>query len=408
MSEFGHRARALFDRVFPERQIYHRSGGTVRYISLSPQKQAMMALGAVGVAGWCAYATVNIMLQAPGPGGESPETQRQIASYERMLTEAHAQTSAMQAQLDERTRSYEVITREYEQRHAVLASLVELARGSTLSLARAPLDADGARMINQASIDEADPRQSRALAEPEARVRAIGFRAEADELRSSQELTLAHLENVMVEESEEIRGVLRLTGVSVSRLTEEGDGTGGPLVSQDLVDYLRQGNVDSDFSRRVEQVAARVSEARGLRAVMRSAPLGPAVGVEHRETSGYGPRVDPFTGRAAFHGGLDFAAFDRAPVVATAAGRVSFVGWMGGYGNAVEVDHGNNFRTRYAHLAGFDVRVGDAVEQGTRVGSMGSTGRSTGTHLHYEVWYRGRSVDPVNFIRAGRHVHEQG
>jgi murein DD-endopeptidase MepM/ murein hydrolase activator NlpD len=141
---------------------------------------------------------------------------------------------------------------------------------------------------------------------------------------------------------------------------------------------------------------------------MRSAPLGPAVGVDHRETSGFGPRIDPFTGRTAYHNGLDFAAFDRAPVVATAAGRVAFVGWMGGYGNVVEVDHGNNFRTRYAHLAGFDVRVGDAVEQGTRVGSMGSTGRSTGTHLHYEVWYRGRTVDPVNFIRAGRHVHEQG
>ncbi len=407
MSEIGHRARALFDRVFPERQIYHRSGGTVRYISLSPQKQAILALGAVGVAGWCAYATANIMLQGPVTGGSNPETQRQIASYERMLTEAHAQTSAMQAQLDERTRAYEDLTREYEQRHNVLSSLVELARGSTLSMARAPLDADGARIVNQASIDEADPRESRALAEPGARVRAIGFRAEADDLRSQQELTLAELENVMVEEAEEIRGVLRMTGISVTRLTDD-EGTGGPLVSQDLVDYLREGNVDTAFAARVEQVAARVAEARGLRSVMRSAPLGPAVGVDHRETSGFGPRIDPFTGRTAYHNGLDFAAFDRAPVVATAAGRVAYVGWMGGYGNVVEVDHGNNFRTRYAHLAGFDVRVGDAVEQGTRVGSMGSTGRSTGTHLHYEVWYRGRTVDPVNFIRAGRHVHEQG
>jgi len=407
MSEIGHRARALFDRVFPERQIYHRSGGTVRYISLSPQKQALLALGAVGVAGWCVYATANIVLQGPVTGATNPETQRQIASYERMLTEAQAQTSAMQAQLNERTRDYENLTREYEQRHNVLSSLVELARGSTLSMARAPLDSDGARIVNEASIDEADPRESRALAEPGARVRAIGFRAEANDLRSQQELTLAELENVMVEEAEEIRGVLRMTGISVTRLTDD-EGMGGPLVSQDLVDYLREGGVDTAFAQRVEQVAARVAEARGLRSVMRSAPLGPAVGVDHRETSGFGPRIDPFTGRSAYHNGLDFAAFDRAPVVAAAAGRVTFVGWMGGYGNVVEVDHGNNFRTRYAHLAGFDVRVGDAVEQGTRVGSMGSTGRSTGTHLHYEVWYRGRTVDPVNFIRAGRHVHEQG
>ncbi len=406
MSEFGHRARALFDRVFPERQIYHRSGGTVRYISLSPHKQAAMAIGAVGVSAWCVYATASMMLQGPVTAGGNPETQRQIASYERMLTEAQAQNSAMQAQLDERTRNYEENMREYEQRHNVLSHLVELARGSSVTLARAPLDADGARMVNQASIDEADPRQSRALAEPGARVRAIGFRAEADQLQSQQELTLAHLENVMVEESEEVRGVLRLTGVSVSRLTEEGEGN--PAVNQDLVDYLRQGNVDTAFARRVEQVAARVAEARGLRGVIRSAPLGPPVGVDHRETSGFGPRIDPFTGRTAYHNGLDFAAFDRAPVIASATGRVSYVGWMGGYGNVVEIDHGNQFRTRYAHLAGFDVRVGDQVEQGTRVGSMGSTGRSTGTHLHYEVFYRGRTVDPVNFIRAGRHVHEQG
>jgi murein DD-endopeptidase MepM/ murein hydrolase activator NlpD len=405
MSEFGHRARALFDRVFPERQIYHRSGGTVRYISLSPQKQAAMALGAAGVAGWCVYATASMMLQGPVTAGNSPETQRQIASYERMLTEAQAQNSAMQAQLDETTREYQQNMREYERRHDALAYLVEFASGSATPLARAALDADGARMVNQASIDEADPRQSRALVEPGARVRAIGFRAETDGLQSQQELTLAQIENALVEESEEIRGVLRLTGVNVTRLTEEG---GEPAVDQDLVDYLRQGSVDTAFARRVEQVAARVAEARGLRSVVRSAPLGPPVGVDYRETSGYGPRIDPFTGRTAFHNGLDFAAFDRAPVIASASGRVSYVGWMGGYGNVVEVDHGNQFRTRYAHLAGFDVRVGDQVEQGTRVGSMGSTGRSTGTHLHYEVFHRGRTVDPVNFIRAGRHVHEQG
>jgi murein DD-endopeptidase MepM/ murein hydrolase activator NlpD len=406
MSEIGHRARALFDRVFPERQIYHRSGGTVRYISLSPHKQAAMALGAAGVAGWCIYATANMMLQGPVTAGNSPETQRQIASYERMLTEAQAQNSAMQAQMDERTREYEQNMREFERRHDALAYLVEFASGSSVALAREALDSDGARMINQASIDEADPRQSRALVEPGARVQAIGFRAETDGLQSQQELALASLENALVEEADEIRGVLRLTGVSVSRLTEEGSAEAA--VDQDLVDYLRQGSVDTAFARRVEQVAARVAEARGLRSVIRSAPLGPPVGVDHRETSGYGPRIDPFTGRTAFHNGLDFAAFDRAPVTASASGRVSYVGWMGGYGNVVEIDHGNQFRTRYAHLAGFDVRVGDQVEQGTRVGSMGSTGRSTGTHLHYEVFHRGRTVDPVNFIRAGRYVHEQG
>ena len=73
-----------------------------------------------------------------------------------------------------------------------------------------------------------------------------------------------------------------------------------------------------------------------------------------------------------------------------------------------EIDHGHGFKTRYAHLRDIQVQPGEHVAIGQRIGSMGSTGRSTATHLHYEVWFRGRAVDPVNFLRAGRHVHEQG
>jgi murein DD-endopeptidase MepM/ murein hydrolase activator NlpD len=102
------------------------------------------------------------------------------------------------------------------------------------------------------------------------------------------------------------------------------------------------------------------------------------------------------------------AAFERAPVVATSPGTVVFAGTRNGYGFCVEIDHGHGFKTRYAHLRDIQVQPGERVAIGQRIGSMGSTGRSTATHLHYEVWFRGRAVDPVNFLRAGRHVHEQG
>ncbi len=119
-------------------------------------------------------------------------------------------------------------------------------------------------------------------------------------------------------------------------------------------------------------------------------------------------RIDPFTGRPTFHSGLDMAAFERAPVVATSPGTVVYAGTRSGYGYTVEIDHGHGFKTRYAHLRDIQVERGAQVAIGQRIGSMGSTGRSTATHLHYEVWFRGRAVDPVNFLRAGRHVHEQG
>src|SRR5262244_3220096 len=99
MSQFGSRARAFFDRVFPERQIYHRSGGSVRYVSLSPHKQALLALGAVGVAGWCVYATANTVLEGPRATASNAEIERQQQKYERWLAEARAQAAASQAQL---------------------------------------------------------------------------------------------------------------------------------------------------------------------------------------------------------------------------------------------------------------------------------------------------------------------
>jgi len=409
MSQFPHRAKALFDRVFPERQIYHRSGGTVRYVSLKPSHQALMALAGVGIAGWCAYATVNVALRGQVMSAQETEVDRMEAKYQRWLKEARARESAAEAQLRERTVAFEKATEEFERRHETLKMLLDYAGGSTISAAARPIERDGARLLMQASIEEAEPRQSRDWAEPSYRVQSVGFRARVDRLKQEQTAFLTAAEEAAVERSEQIRGVLRMTGVGFNRLTgDDSAEMGGPLVPLDLSGVLGEGEVDPAFQRRVQQVAARVEEARRLDGIANATPLAPPVGVQFRETSGYGARIDPFTGRAAFHGGLDMAAFERAPVVATSPGVVAYAGVKSGYGNVVEVDHGHGFKTRYGHLRDIQVKAGERVAIGQRLGSMGSTGRSTGTHLHYEVWFRGKHYDPINFLRAGRHVHEQG
>ncbi len=411
MSQFGSQARAFFDRVFPERQIYHRSGGTVRYVSLSPGKQAILALGVVGLAGWCVYATTNTLLEGPQATASNAEIERERAKYDRWLNESRAQAAAAQAQLEERTRQFDQATAEFESRHEVLRSLLEYAGGTTMQLAASrPIERDGARIIMAASIDEAEPRQSRAITSEPYQVTTVGFRARGERLEADQERTLAELEDQVAERSEQVRGVLRLTGVPMSTLTgpEADAAAGGPLVPQDFVAYLRDSGLNPAFSHRVAQVAARIGESRRLTNIAGSTPLAAPVAVDYRETSGFGQRIDPFTGRPAMHTGLDMAAFERAPVVATSPGVVSFAGARSGYGYTVEIDHGHGFKTRYGHLRDIQVQRGDRVAIGQRIGSMGSTGRSTATHLHYEVWFRGRAVDPVNFLRAGRHVHEQG
>lgn len=121
-------------------------------------------------------------------------------------------------------------------------------------------------------------------------------------------------------------------------------------------------------------------------------------------SSNFGSRRDPFLGSAAFHAGIDFRAPSGRGVEATAAGRVVVAGRSGGYGNLVEIDHGKGLTTRYAHLSKIEVRVGQQVEKGDMVGRVGSTGRSTGPHLHYETRVNGTAVNPKRYLAAGARI----
>jgi len=145
-----------------------------------------------------------------------------------------------------------------------------------------------------------------------------------------------------------------------------------------------------------------------LVALAQRLPLALPVNPDETEmSSGFGRRMDPFTKQWAFHAGLDLIGPRNAPVLSTAAGVVVFAGRKGPYGRAVEIDHGLGIKTRYAHLNTIGVQVGDVVTYSKRIGTMGSTGRSTGQHLHYEILLDDEPVDPGKFIEAGYHVFKQ-
>lgn len=136
----------------------------------------------------------------------------------------------------------------------------------------------------------------------------------------------------------------------------------------------------------------------------RQAPSMKRVPAPHtlpRLSSHYGYRTDPIEGGRRLHGGIDIPGPIGSAVYAAAAGRVSFAGWRGGYGEMVEIDHGNGLATRYAHLSHSLVRPGMRVEQGERIALMGATGRATGSHLHFEVRSDGRALDPLGFLTGG-------
>jgi len=119
-------------------------------------------------------------------------------------------------------------------------------------------------------------------------------------------------------------------------------------------------------------------------------------------SSNFGYRADPMTGRTAFHGGIDFAGTEGSDVYSVADGVVTYSGQRTGYGNVVEINHGDGLVTRYAHARAVAVKAGDMVSKDQLVAYMGSTGRSTGTHLHYEVLRNGKQIDPTTFIRVAK------
>lgn len=126
--------------------------------------------------------------------------------------------------------------------------------------------------------------------------------------------------------------------------------------------------------------------------------IQPVANKDLRQTaSGYGNRIDPIYKTVKFHAGMDFSAFTGTPVYATGNGVVRKAGWEGLYGNCIEIDHGFGYLTRYAHLQKIEVRVGQKVVRGQTIGRVGSTGKSTGPHLHYEVHVKGKVVNPINY-----------
>jgi murein DD-endopeptidase MepM/ murein hydrolase activator NlpD len=143
-----------------------------------------------------------------------------------------------------------------------------------------------------------------------------------------------------------------------------------------------------------------------LRHALPTLPLRKPLSGTLQMTSGFGYRTDPFLGRPALHSGVDLREDFGQPVRATAAGVVIAAGPSGGYGNMVEVDHGGGFSTRYGHLSTILVAPGQQVAPGAVIGRVGSTGRSTGPHLHYEVRADGEAVDPTRFLRAAATLTE--
>src|SRR3990167_9100442 len=353
---------------FPDRELIMRSQGQVRFIKITGRVQMLVAAAVVtalvawglslAVMGWLQYRAASDRLSLLEREATVAKSEERVGAYRANIEAVADDLAARQDFLEEMT---EALPDDVKVSDTVTDSTGEAAKTVSKISALIP---------EAAALAAIEARQ---LAYVEKLTRYADLRAD----RSARAIRQFGLDpNAMMRAAS--RGAM---GGPLERLASDSDGA-----------------LDPRFERLGLSGARMEALDRSLQGIPQYRPP------RNSMTSSFGARRDPFTGATAMHAGIDFSGPTGAPIYAAAKGRISFVGQKSGYGNVVEIAHGNGMVTRYAHMSKFDSRVGQEVAAGDVTGAIASTGRSTGPHLHFEVRINGRAVNPRPFLEAAPHV----
>lgn len=455
------RVWAWLHETFPERQIYVRSDGRVQFFTFGATLQATLAGLSLIFLGWVAFATVNVIFKDRIIAAKDNRYQQMQSAYENRVADLQTSYDDLNGALVSAEDRFKASADELQVKqntifhllgHSPTAPAVTVDAsalngdevresdgdgasdsvdetvaashpsigGSELAVSPRPVDPQPrtakptrASFLDLGVVSKITgvlfgerPRPTRiALRHPALRVLAEQTERIA-RISATETRFLVEAESQVTSRVSGLESIVRRTGVNPDQLEQRvaaSQAIGGPLIP--LQNMRIVGIADQAFQAAYRGAASEIAQLNDLLAALRHVPLTtPVHGSQFERTSGFGARIDPFTRRFSFHPGLDFAGPWGAGVSVTAPGTVVWTGPRGGYGNLVEVDHGFGLRTRYGHLSSILVRVGARVSKGTVIGRLGSTGRSTGPHVHYEVWYDDVVRNPNNFIEAGRHV----
>lgn len=303
---------------------------------------------------------------------------------DRLQSRHYAQAGDINLQLQELTQQQEVLL----EQHQYVQQLA--AKAAELGLETAAVSADPA----SDEIAALPPQTIRAGAENQD-VAAIA--SSVRDMFEDSRMALAAISSEARQATDAIVGELHGLGLKPS-LPEGEDALGGPLLPPD------DGPASEQLMDDANAVYEALSRYKAARGAINLAPVHRPLGGKVRVGSGFGNRTDPFTRGRAFHAGLDFPAPTGTTVLSAGYGKVTFVGQRSGYGKLVEVTHGSGIVTRYGHLSAYLVREGQTVNTGTPIAKVGSTGRSTGPHLHFEVRRNDKAVDPAAYLAAGKRL----
>ena len=352
---------------FVDREFFMRANGQVRFLRISAVLQRRVAGVAASVIGVWLVITLGMMINQVSV---SVERMALNAQRERVETAEERNAKYRNSIID--------VAADLEKRQQMVEEAAQQLGGEAPLPANAGSGAETANKIG-AAIPEAAK-----LAQIEARQIALA----------------EHLTRIAVSRSQKAAAAIREFGLDPKSLAFEAQsGMGGPFIP--FFGKKEKAVRDPRFTKMFAAVEQMGAMERALAGIPTSMPASVML-----MSSGFGYRSDPFTGGGAMHSGLDFKGPYGTEILAAADGVISSAGWQGGYGKCIEITHANGLVTRYAHLSGFEVTLGQSVKRGLQIGRMGSTGRSTGSHLHFEVRMNGQAINPMKFLEANPDVLE--
>ncbi len=420
---------ASLERWFPEKRLFLRSDSATRFVRLRPVTQCLALGGVALLLGWTLVVSSILAFDAISAGSSRDQVTRAQSAFEQRLEELArerdaraAEAAAAQARfsvaLDQVSQMQSQLLASEEKRRelergltAVQTTLRETRDDQTLMSVsgEGPDTASGDRSQEVAVALDILSDELRTIAEDhaaalqeaeQARLAAHQLQVERDQIIARNDQIMTQLENAVSVSIEPLDKVFRSVGLDpdkvLSTIRRGYSGQGGPLSP---ISYSTRG--DAALSRgetKANTVIVTLDQINTYRIAIEKLPLAMPVKDAFRWTSSFGRRW----GR--MHKGVDLAGPVGTPIHATGDGVVTFAGRQSGYGNLIKISHELGTETRYAHLSRIRVKVGQRVSQGERIGDMGNTGRSTGSHLHYEVHVNGRAVDPMSFIKAASNV----
>jgi murein DD-endopeptidase MepM/ murein hydrolase activator NlpD len=377
------RAQATIKRCFPEHQIYFRTNGNVRYFTVSTKLQLSAVSVSALVASWLVFASSSFWLT----NDALLDKERALHDQQQQMAMMQGRIQALNSDISDLKTHVSLSAGRLQQRQNFLQQLFAgRVNGKTKS-------------ADLGSVKTGKSEKSFNLTrEQQAALR------DYNKLENEQLAFAGTASKATDARYEQLDGLLRRLGLSAETLTQASSGTsfgmGGPLVKASF----ERGSY-STLEPQFKDLYMSWTKLDLLQKAMLSIPAFLPTS-NFSFTSGFGYRYDPFNGGTALHSGVDMAGPVGTPIMASADGVIVKAGWANGYGNLVEIDHGRGLTTRYGHLSAINVSIGDRVTQGNQVGAMGSTGRSTGSHLHYEVRINGAAVNPMPFLEAARDVLE--